>query len=101
MNKIFEVGMSENLRENMKYLNLDIVETVLNNSFFDSLSVWSKCHFNESRVNLCLLQANTCITTELAYVYELVIVSYFPGILFIFLFNLPMLLEKEIMGFLL
>ncbi|XP_038903567.1 DNA mismatch repair protein MSH5 isoform X4 [Benincasa hispida] len=44
VNKIFEVGMSENLRENMKYLNLDIVE-----------------------------KANTCITTELAYVYELVI----------------------------
>ncbi|CAK9321791.1 unnamed protein product [Citrullus colocynthis] len=44
VNKIFEVGMSENLRENMKHLNLDIVE-----------------------------KANTCITTELAYVYELVI----------------------------
>ncbi|KAL0550137.1 hypothetical protein IC582_014637 [Cucumis melo] len=44
VNKIFEVGMSENLKENMKYFNLDIVE-----------------------------KANTCITTELAYVYELVI----------------------------
>ncbi|KAG6577482.1 DNA mismatch repair protein MSH5, partial [Cucurbita argyrosperma subsp. sororia] len=44
VNKIFEVGMSENLRDNMKYLNLDIVE-----------------------------KANSCITTELAYVYELVI----------------------------
>uniref|UniRef100_A0A0A0L665 DNA mismatch repair protein MSH5 n=1 Tax=Cucumis sativus TaxID=3659 RepID=A0A0A0L665_CUCSA len=51
VNKIFEVGMSENLKENMKYFNLDIVE-----------------------------KANTCITTELAYVYELVIVSYFPVI---------------------
>ncbi|XP_023007701.1 DNA mismatch repair protein MSH5 isoform X4 [Cucurbita maxima] len=44
VNKIFEVGMSENLRDNMKHLNLDIVE-----------------------------KANSCITTELAYVYELVI----------------------------
>ncbi|XP_022151299.1 DNA mismatch repair protein MSH5 [Momordica charantia] len=44
VNKIFEVGMSENLRDNMKYLNLDMVE-----------------------------KANSCITTELAYVYELVI----------------------------
>ncbi|XP_022932271.1 DNA mismatch repair protein MSH5 isoform X2 [Cucurbita moschata] len=44
VNKIFEVGMSENLRDNMKYLNLDIVE-----------------------------KAHSCITTELAYVYELVI----------------------------
>ena len=86
VNKIFEVGMSENLRDNMKYLNLDIVEKVPNN-IFDSLSIWSNWHFNEPCVNLCLLQANSCITTELAYVYELVIVSYFPGILFIFLFN--------------
>ncbi|XP_027939204.1 DNA mismatch repair protein MSH5 isoform X1 [Vigna unguiculata] len=44
VNKIFEVGMSEDLREELKYLNLDIVE-----------------------------KANSCITAELGYVYELVI----------------------------
>ncbi|XP_027368588.1 DNA mismatch repair protein MSH5 [Abrus precatorius] len=44
VNKIFEVGISEGLREELKYLNLDIVE-----------------------------KASSCITTELAYVYELVI----------------------------
>ncbi|XP_010244492.1 PREDICTED: DNA mismatch repair protein MSH5 isoform X3 [Nelumbo nucifera] len=43
MNNIFEVGVSENLREHAKYLNVDIVE-----------------------------KAGSCITTELAYVYELV-----------------------------
>ncbi|PNX76957.1 DNA mismatch repair protein msh5-like, partial [Trifolium pratense] len=42
INKIFEVGISEGLHEELKYLNLDIVE-----------------------------MANSCITTELAYVYEL------------------------------
>ncbi|XP_021802991.1 DNA mismatch repair protein MSH5-like, partial [Prunus avium] len=44
VNKIFEVGVSESLQEHAKYLNLDIVE-----------------------------KAASCITTELAYVYELVI----------------------------
>ncbi|CAJ2633956.1 unnamed protein product [Trifolium pratense] len=44
INKIFEVGISEGLHEELKYLNLDIVE-----------------------------MANSCITTELAYVYELII----------------------------
>ncbi|EXB66342.1 MutS protein-5-like protein [Morus notabilis] len=44
VNKIFEVGISESLREHARYLNLDIVE-----------------------------KANSSITTELAYVYELVI----------------------------
>ncbi|KAK7320377.1 hypothetical protein VNO77_29795 [Canavalia gladiata] len=44
INKIFEVGISEGLREELKYLNLDMVE-----------------------------KANSYITTELAYVYELVI----------------------------
>ncbi|RVW99534.1 DNA mismatch repair protein MSH5 [Vitis vinifera] len=44
VNKIFEVGISESLQEQVKYLNLDIVE-----------------------------KAHSCITTELAYVYELVI----------------------------
>nr|KYP73420.1 MutS protein isogeny 5 [Cajanus cajan] len=44
VNKIFEVGISEGLREELKYLNLDIVE-----------------------------KASSCITTDLAYVYELVI----------------------------
>ncbi|CAJ2638343.1 unnamed protein product [Trifolium pratense] len=44
INKIFEVGISEGLQEELKYLNLDIVE-----------------------------MANSCITTELAYVYELII----------------------------
>ncbi|KAK9269036.1 hypothetical protein L1049_000804 [Liquidambar formosana] len=44
VNKIFEVGISESLREHVKYLNLDIVD-----------------------------KAGLCITTELAYVYELVI----------------------------
>ncbi|KAF9589522.1 hypothetical protein IFM89_025240 [Coptis chinensis] len=43
INKIFEVGISESLREHMKYLNLNIVE-----------------------------KAGSCITTELVYVYELV-----------------------------
>uniref|UniRef100_A0A6N2L0Z3 DNA mismatch repair protein MSH5 n=2 Tax=Salix viminalis TaxID=40686 RepID=A0A6N2L0Z3_SALVM len=44
LGKIFEVGISENLQEHAKYLNLNIVE-----------------------------QACSCITTELVYVYELVI----------------------------
>ncbi|KAL9316661.1 hypothetical protein ACSQ67_017662 [Phaseolus vulgaris] len=44
VNKIFEVGISEGLREELKYLNLDIVE-----------------------------KASSCITAELGYVYELVI----------------------------
>ncbi|XWS09784.1 hypothetical protein CRYUN_Cryun39dG0019000 [Craigia yunnanensis] len=44
VNKIFEVGISENLREHMEYLNLDIVA-----------------------------KASSCITADLAYVYELVI----------------------------
>lgn len=44
LGKIFEVGISENLQEHAKYLNLNIVE-----------------------------KACSCITTELAYVYELVI----------------------------
>ncbi|KAJ4725114.1 DNA mismatch repair protein MSH5 [Melia azedarach] len=44
VNKIFEVGISESLREQLRHLNLDIVE-----------------------------KAASCITTELAYVYELVI----------------------------
>ncbi|XP_004295833.1 PREDICTED: DNA mismatch repair protein MSH5 [Fragaria vesca subsp. vesca] len=44
VNKIFEVGVSESLQEHAKYLNLDIVE-----------------------------KAASCITTELAYVHELVI----------------------------
>ncbi|MED6216163.1 MutS protein msh5 [Stylosanthes scabra] len=44
LGKIFEVGISEGLREELKYLNLDIVE-----------------------------KASSCISTELAYVYELVI----------------------------
>ncbi|TQD71858.1 hypothetical protein C1H46_042607 [Malus baccata] len=44
VNKIFEVGVSESLQEHAKYFNLDIVE-----------------------------KAASCITTELAYVYELVI----------------------------
>ncbi|GMN51626.1 hypothetical protein TIFTF001_020775 [Ficus carica] len=44
VNKIFEVGISESLREHVRYLNLDIVK-----------------------------KANSSITTELAYVYELVI----------------------------
>ncbi|KAI5432962.1 MutS protein msh5, variant 2 [Lathyrus oleraceus] len=44
VNKIFEVGISEGLQEELKYLNLDIVE-----------------------------KASSCITTELAYVYELII----------------------------
>ncbi|PIA36728.1 hypothetical protein AQUCO_03300144v1 [Aquilegia coerulea] len=43
INKIFEVGISESLREHMKYLNLSMVE-----------------------------KAGSCITTELVYVYELV-----------------------------
>ncbi|KAG2390834.1 DNA mismatch repair protein [Vigna angularis] len=42
VNKIFEVGISEDLREELKYLNLDIVE-----------------------------KASSCITSELGYVYEL------------------------------
>ncbi|KAJ7960788.1 DNA mismatch repair protein MSH5 [Quillaja saponaria] len=44
VNKIFEVGISEGLREQLQNLNLDIVK-----------------------------KASSCITTELAYVYELVI----------------------------
>ncbi|KAL7217925.1 hypothetical protein ACSBR2_011199 [Camellia fascicularis] len=44
VNKIFEVGISGSLREQMKYLNLDIVQ-----------------------------KAGSCISTNLAYVYELVI----------------------------
>ncbi|XP_059664846.1 DNA mismatch repair protein MSH5 isoform X5 [Cornus florida] len=44
VNKIFEVGMSESLREQVRYLNLDIVE-----------------------------KAGSCISSDLAYVYELVI----------------------------
>ncbi|KAF9672573.1 hypothetical protein SADUNF_Sadunf11G0056200 [Salix dunnii] len=44
LGKIFEVGISENLQEHAKYLNLNIIE-----------------------------QACSCITTELVYVYELVI----------------------------
>ncbi|XP_057441153.1 DNA mismatch repair protein MSH5 isoform X2 [Lotus japonicus] len=44
INKIFEVGISEALQEELKYLNLDIIE-----------------------------KASSYITTELAYVYELVI----------------------------
>ncbi|CAN6557834.1 unnamed protein product [Malus baccata var. baccata] len=44
VNKIFEVGVSESLQEHAKYFNLDIVE-----------------------------KAASCIATELAYVYELVI----------------------------
>ncbi|XWS11235.1 hypothetical protein CRYUN_Cryun38cG0066800 [Craigia yunnanensis] len=44
VNKIFEVGFSENLREHMENLNLDIVA-----------------------------KASSCITADLAYVYELVI----------------------------
>ncbi|KAK7372012.1 hypothetical protein VNO80_05380 [Phaseolus coccineus] len=44
VNKIFEVGISEGLREELKCLNLDIVE-----------------------------KASSCITAELGYVYELVI----------------------------
>ncbi|XVF77406.1 hypothetical protein PTKIN_Ptkin14bG0040500 [Pterospermum kingtungense] len=44
VNKIFEVGISENLREHMEHLNLDIVA-----------------------------KASSCITADLAYVYELVI----------------------------
>eukprot|EP00256_Glycine_max_P055524 XP_014622720.1 DNA mismatch repair protein MSH5 isoform X4 [Glycine max] len=44
VNKIFEVGISEGLREELKYLNLDIVE-----------------------------KASSHITAELGYVYELVI----------------------------
>ncbi|XP_006452401.2 DNA mismatch repair protein MSH5 isoform X2 [Citrus sinensis] len=44
VNKIFEVGISESLREQLRLLNFDIVE-----------------------------KAASCITTELAYVYELVI----------------------------
>ncbi|KAF5178036.1 Dna mismatch repair protein msh5, partial [Thalictrum thalictroides] len=43
INKIFEVGISESLREHMKYLNLSMVE-----------------------------KAGSCITTELVYVYEMV-----------------------------
>lgn len=68
VNKIFEVGMSENLKENMKYFNLDIVEKVLNNIFFYSLlldqnailKVLSKSLFiagqymHYNRVGLCL-----------------------------------------------
>ncbi|KAM7498900.1 hypothetical protein LguiA_023314 [Lonicera macranthoides] len=44
INKIFEVGISESLWEQMKYLNFDIVE-----------------------------KASSCISADLAYVYELVI----------------------------
>ncbi|KAK8498094.1 hypothetical protein V6N12_025740 [Hibiscus sabdariffa] len=44
VNKIFEVGISENLREHMECLNVDIVA-----------------------------KASSCITADLAYVYELVI----------------------------
>ncbi|XP_059442632.1 DNA mismatch repair protein MSH5 isoform X1 [Corylus avellana] len=44
VNKIFEVGISETLREHLEHFNLDIVE-----------------------------EAASCITTDLAYVYELVI----------------------------
>ncbi|XP_048130246.1 DNA mismatch repair protein MSH5 isoform X2 [Rhodamnia argentea] len=44
LNKILEVGISEGLREQVTYLNSDILE-----------------------------KASSCITTELAYVYELVI----------------------------
>ncbi|KAF3453432.1 hypothetical protein FNV43_RR03872 [Rhamnella rubrinervis] len=44
INKIFEVGISESLREHLKYLNLNIVD-----------------------------KAGSSITTEVAYVYELVI----------------------------
>ncbi|KAJ8442960.1 hypothetical protein Cgig2_019533 [Carnegiea gigantea] len=44
LNKIFEVGISESLREHVKHLNLDIVD-----------------------------KAMSCITTELSYVYELVV----------------------------
>ncbi|PON91946.1 DNA mismatch repair [Trema orientale] len=44
VNKIFEVGISESLQEHARYLHLDIIE-----------------------------KANSSITTELAYVYELVI----------------------------
>lgn len=42
--KIFEIGISERLQEHVNHLNLDIVE-----------------------------KASLCITTELAYIYELVI----------------------------
>ncbi|KAK2990032.1 hypothetical protein RJ640_004710 [Escallonia rubra] len=44
INKIFEVGISETLQEQVKYLNLDVVE-----------------------------KAASCISVDLAYVYELVI----------------------------
>ncbi|GFZ07409.1 MUTS-homologue 5 [Actinidia rufa] len=44
VNKIFEVGISGSLREQVKYLNLDIVQ-----------------------------EAGSCISTDLAYVYELAI----------------------------
>ncbi|THG09284.1 hypothetical protein TEA_021797 [Camellia sinensis var. sinensis] len=46
VNKIFEVGISGSLREQMKYLNLDIVQ-----------------------------KAGSCISTDLAYVHELVSLS--------------------------
>ncbi|KAH9651891.1 DNA mismatch repair protein MSH5 [Citrus sinensis] len=55
VNKIFEVGISESLREQLRLLNFDIVE--------------KKFWFT---VVQCV-QAASCITTELAYVYELVI----------------------------
>lgn len=43
VNKIFEVGISESLQEQVKYLNLDIVEKLIAGSFM---------HYN--RVGLCL-----------------------------------------------
>ncbi|KAL3636963.1 MutS protein msh5 [Castilleja foliolosa] len=49
INKIFEVGISETLQEQLKHLNLDIIQKVL------------------------LLQiAGLCISTDLAFVYELI-----------------------------
>ncbi|KAH9803815.1 DNA mismatch repair protein MSH5 [Citrus sinensis] len=53
LNAIFEVGISESLREQLRLLNFDIVE--------------KKFWFT---VVQCV-QAASCITTELAYVYEL------------------------------
>jgi len=41
VNKIFEVGMSEDLREELKYLNLDIVEKVFAYMLYSSALVYT------------------------------------------------------------
>jgi len=71
VNKIFEVGVSESLREHMRRFNLDIIEKVTY-----VLSIVILPLFNPLSwlllSSLFMLQAGLCISTELDYVYELV-----------------------------